>query len=302
MGPSSKTKARLGFLLVTLAAAFSVAVFQLSRHPETAILLASFPGPTALACDLRCVGIVPFLQVLGQGAKGLFLIVLSLAFLYALYRAVKRILRTRSVVERAMMKAIPAGTAPRPSFFETVIVFDDVLPLAFTGGFFKPRIFISTKLIQSRDEGELRAVILHERHHQEAKDPLKGLFVSFVSDLLFFLPVSRFLKKTYDLTSEMTADARSVARQADPLDLASSLLKVQRLGGPAVSWFFDPATERAKHLLGERAMVPWPLKRILATLVVLAVSAVVVMVPVGKNITAMFIDHGKTCVLSSGHK
>jgi Zn-dependent protease with chaperone function len=302
MGPSNRTKTRLGLLLTGLAVAYLLAVFHLSRHPETAFVLASFPSPEAVACNLRCVGIVPFLLVLGEGARAFLPVFMSFAFLYALYRAGKRVLRTWSFVDRAAAKALPAGTIPSVRSMEDVTVFDDILPLAFTGGLFRPRVFVSTRLIQALDEGELRAVLLHERHHQESKDPLKGLLVSFVSDLLFFLPVSRFLKKTYDLTSEMAADARSVARQADPLDLASSLLKVQRLGGAATSWFFDPATERANHLLGERPTIRWPFKRILATLVLLIMAGFVVMVPIRKNVTAMFINHDKTCVLSPGHK
>lgn len=302
MGPTNRTKTRLGLLLAGLAVAFLLSVFQLSRHPETAFVLASFPNPATLACNLRCVGFVPFFQVLGEGAKALLLVFMSFTFLYALYKTVKRVLRTWSFVERAAAKAVPEGTIPRPRPLEDVTVFDDILPLAFTGGFFRPRVFVSTKLIETLDEGELRAVVLHERHHQESRDPLKGLLVSFVSDLLFFLPVSRFLNRAYNLTSEMAADAQSVARQADPLDLASSLLKVQKLGGPAASWFFDPATERARHLLGERSRASLPLKRILATLVFLAIAVLVVMLPIRKNVTAMFINHDKTCVLSSDHR
>ena len=186
---------------------------------------------------------------------------MSLSFLYALFRTVSRILRTLAFVDRAERNAVPFGNVTRFPFLENVTVFEDPLPLAFTGGFLKPRIFLSTKLLDILDEKELRAVILHESHHQGSKDPLKGLVVSFISDFLFFLPVSRFLKKAFHLTSEMTADAYSVSSQADPLDLVSSLLKVQKLNGPAASWFFDPTTERAKHLLGQPARIPLPLKK-----------------------------------------
>ena len=276
--------------------------FQLYRHPETALLLLSLPSPEAFTCNLRCLGIMPFLQVLGEAGKALLLVFMSFSFLYALSRTAQRILRTLAFVDRAERNAVQFRDVSRFPFLENVTVFEDRLPLAFTAGFLKPRVFLSTKLVDILDEKELRAVILHESHHRKAKDPLKGLVVSFLSDFLFFLPVSRFLHKAYHLTSEMTADAYSVSSQANPLDLASSLLKVRKLNGSAASWFFDPTTERAKHLLGQPARIPLPLKKTFLTIVLLAITAMIAMVPVRKGVSSMFINHDKTCVLRSGHK
>ena len=276
--------------------------FQLYRHPETILLLLSLPSPEAFTCNLRCLGIMPFLQVLGEAGKALLLVFMSFSFLYALSRTAQRILRTLAFVDRAERNAVQFRDVSRFPFLENVTVFEDRLPLAFTAGFLKPRVFLSTKLVDILDEKELRAVILHESHHQRSKDPLKGLVVSFISDFLFFLPVSRFLKKTYHLTSEMTADAYSVSSQASPLDLVSSLLKVKRLNGPAASWFFDSTTERAKHLLGQPSRIPLPLKKTFLTIVLLAMTAMIAMVPVKKSVSSLFINHDKTCVLRSGLK
>jgi len=276
--------------------------FQLYRHPDTAFLLLSLPSPEAFACNLRCLGIMPFLQVLGEAGKALLLVFMSFAFLYVISRTVVRILRTLAFVDRAERNAVPFRDVSRFPFLENVTVFEDCLPLAFTGGFLKPGVFLSTRLVDILDEKELRAVILHESHHQRSKDPLKGLVVSFISDFLFFLPVSRFLKKTYHLTSEITADAYSVSSQADPLDLVGSLLKVQKINGPAASWFFDPTTERAKHLLGQPSRIPLPLKKTFLTIVLLAITAMIALVPVKKSVSSLFINHDKTCVLRSGHE
>ena len=275
---------------------------QLYKHPETVLLLLSLPSPEAFACNLRCLGIMPFLQVLGEAGKALLLVFMSFAFLYVISRTVVRILRTSAFVDRAERNAVPFRDVSRFPFLENVTVFEDRLPLAFTGGFLRPRVFISTKLVDILDEKELRAVILHESHHQRSKDPLKGLVVSFISDLLFFFPVSRVLKNTYHLTSEMTADAYSISSQADPLDLVGSLLKVQKLNGPAASWFFDPTTERAKHLLGQSARIRLPLKKASLTIILLAISAFIALVPVKKGVSSLFINHDKTCVVHSGHE
>jgi Zn-dependent protease with chaperone function len=297
----AKTRTSPALLLGGLSLLFLLIFFQLYRHPETALLLLSLPSPAAFSCNLRCLGIMPFLQVLGETAKALLLVFMSFSFLYALLRTAQRILRTLAFVDRVERNAIPCVDVSRFPFQENVTLFEDRLPLAFTGGFLKPRIFISRKLVDILAEKELQAVVLHESHHQRSKDPLKGLIVSFISDFLFFLPVSRFLKKTYHLTSEITADAYSIGSQADPLDLVGSLLKVQKLNGPAASWFFDPTTERAKHLLGQPARISLPLKRAFLTFVLLAASAFIGLVPVKKSVSSLFINHDKTCVLRSGH-
>lgn len=292
---------RPGLLLGVLSLFFLVVFFYLSRHPETVALLISLPNPEAFACNVRCLGLTPFLQVLGEGGKALLLVFLSFAFLYALYRTVLRVFRTLAFMDAVEQKTVRPGDVLRPSFLEDVTIFEDLRPLALTAGFLKPRVFLSTKLVDALDEKELRAVALHELHHRDSRDPLKGLVVSFISDLLFFLPISRFLRKTYSLTAEIAADAHSIDNRADPLDLAASLLKVQKIGGPAASWFFDPVTERVKRLLGERSNVRRPLARVLLSAVLLAATAFIAMVPVRKNISSMFIDHDKTCVLRKNH-
>lgn len=298
----NKAWASPALLLGGLSLVSLLIIFQLYRHPETALLLLSLPSPEAFTCNLRCLGIMPFLQVLGEAGQALLLIFMSFSFLYALSRTAQRIMRTLAFVDRTERNAVPFRDVSRFPFMENVTVFEDRLPLAFTAGFLKPRVFLSTKLVDILDEKELRAVILHEAHHQRSKDPLKGQVVSFISDFLFFLPVSRFLKKTYHLTSELTADSYSVSSQANPLDLASSLLKVQKLNGPAASWFFDPTTERARHLLGQPARIPLPPRKAFLTIILLAISAFIALVPVKKSVSSLFINHDKTCVLRSGLK
>jgi Zn-dependent protease with chaperone function len=288
---------RPGLLLGVLCLFFFAVLFYLSRHPETALLLISLPSPEALACNIRCLGLAPFLQVLGEAGKALLLVFFSFAILYALYKTALRIFQTLAFVEAIERRAVPPGDAPRPSFLKDVTIFEDLRPLALTAGFLKPRVFVSANIVGALDEKELQAIVLHELHHRDSRDPLKGLAVSFISDLLFFLPISRFLRKTYSLTAEMAADAHSIELRADPLDLAASLLKVRKIGGPAASWFFDPATERVNRLLGERSKVRRPRTRVLLTAVLLAATTFLALVPVKKSISSMFIDHDKTCVL-----
>jgi hypothetical protein len=84
--------------------------------------------------------------------------------------------------------------------------------------------------------------------------------------------------------------------------LGGSLLKVQRLNGPAASWFFDPTTERAKRLLGEPSKILFPFKKVILTVILVGISAAIALFPVRRSVTRMFVDHDKTCVLNAGHR
>jgi Zn-dependent protease with chaperone function len=302
MDVSSKAKARFGFLLAGLFLGFGLVVIQLARRPETVALLVSLPGPAALICDIQCVGVLPFLQVVGEAGKALLMIAISGAFLYALLRMARRISWTWALIARAESGAVPALRLPPFPFLDRVTVFEGRQPLAFAAGFMKPKIYVSRGLVESLGENELHAVIRHEARHQKSKDPLKGLLVSFVSDLLFFLPVSRLLKNAYHLTEEMAADVRSVRSPAEAADLASSLLRVRQLSGAGASMFFDPVLARARNLTGEPLRISAPFKKLVLAVVFLALSAFVVMIPVRKSVTAMFLEHDKACVLNADRK
>lgn len=302
METASRTKARFGLALGGLAVVFLLILFNLLRHPQTALLLIALPGPAALACDIRCLGVGPFLQVLGEGAKAVLLIAVSGSFLYALLRTARRVTRTWDFMERARRLAVPPEVRPPVSGFDRVTVFEARRPLAFTAGFLRPRIFVSRELAESLSGDELGAVLRHESRHQASKDPLKGLLVSFVSDFLFFLPVSRLLRNAYHLAEEMTADAGALGNPAEADALTASLLKVRQLSGAGASFLFDPTLERVKSLRGRHPRISLPLRKLTLAVVFAAVSAFIVLVPVRKGVAAMFLDHDKVCVLNASHR
>jgi hypothetical protein len=286
----TKTKAQLGLITAVLFLMFFFVLFQLARHPETVALLTALPNPSVLACDIRCLGLTPFLQVLGETGRGLILMIMSFSFLFAAVRTGSRVSRTRAFLDNVHRREALVSNVPRPPFLDGVTIFQDERPMAFTGGLLRPQIFISTKLLETLGEEELRAVVLHESHHRKSRDPLKGVAVSFVSDFLFFLPVNRFLKKSYLLESETAADARSIELRGDPMSLVGLLLKVRDLNGLQASWF------------GKRTMIFPPFKKVILTVVLLAITTFIVLVPLKKNLVSMFVNHDQVCVLRQEHK
>jgi len=301
MSAAAKAKTRIGLIAATLSFVFFFVLVLLARHPEAIALLTALPNPSALACDISCLGLGPFLLVLGEIGRGLILIIMSASLLYAAIRTGLRIARTWSFLEQVDRKAVLNCDATRPAFLGQATIFEDPRPLAFTGGLLRPRIYLSTKLLETLTEDELRVVVLHEAHHQHSNDPLKSLAVSFFSDFLFFLPVSRFLKRVFLLETETTADARSVELTGDPTDVAGLLLKTSKLEGVHASWFFDPTTERIKRLLGEKTRIVPTFKTIVLAGVLLALTAFIALVPLKKSLITLFIQHDQTCVLRAGH-
>ncbi len=96
----------------------------------------------------------------------------------------------------------------------------------FTQGLLQPQVWLSSGLVALLDESELRAVLIHERHHIHQRDPLRVLFSRSLAEALFFLPLAGSLRDTYMAAKEVEADQASSADNV----LASALLKLLRHG------------------------------------------------------------------------
>lgn len=131
----------------------------------------------------------------------------------------------------------------------------DGLPVpAFTAGWIRPRIYVSSDLPSLLDAGELRAVIAHEAAHVRRRDPLRFSLLRFLACTLFYVPVLRRLADDVVDESEVMADDHAAG--SDPLPLASALVKLGGAGTgaimPEVAGFerADLMTRRVRRLLG----------------------------------------------------
>lgn len=73
-------------------------------------------------------------------------------------------------------------------------------------GYIKPRIYISTTLIERLQLHELEAALLHEKYHLLNYDPLKILLSKTAAITFFFIPTFKDLQRHYALTKEIAAD------------------------------------------------------------------------------------------------
>ena len=105
----------------------------------------------------------------------------------------------------------------------TVEVIDKSCPEAFCAGYVRPRIIVSTGALESLSRPQIEAVVRHEQHHKERRDPLRLCLARVLGDALFFLPSLRRSLERCATFAELEADEaalRTAGRQA----LASALL------------------------------------------------------------------------------
>ena len=276
--------------------------FQLYRHPETALLLLSLPSPEAFSLQSP----LPGHHALPAGSGGNGQSAPSrLRCPYPSFTPCSG--RSRGSCGRRPSSTVPiearfrSGTSPDLPPWRT-----SRSSRTASAGFYRrlPEAADLSFHQAHGDPGRERASRGRPPRVSSSKieGPLEGpgclVHIGF-----FVLPSGQPFPQE-DLPSDVGVDGGRLlhsAPKSDPLDLVSSLLKVQKLNGPAASWFFDPTTERAKQLLGQPATISLPLKRPSSRLVLLVITAFIALVPVKKSVSSLFIDHDKTCALRSGH-
>ena len=156
--------------------------------------------------------------------------------------------------------------------------------VAVTVGFLRPRILVSTDVLDALDAEQLAAVLAHEAAHVRGHDALRGLAIRFAGALSAFGGFSCRTERAYELDREILCDDDAVARGVDPLALADALVRVARLrpsslGQPAATGTHDVerAVRTRVHLLlghaGPRVADAPGRTVAAATVVVLAASA-----------------------------
>lgn len=196
------------------------------------------------------------LAALGLGLLGAAVIVLALRSAERQLRGYRRFLRALEVVgERDVGRT-------------RVLLTGSWAPEAFCAGLARPRIYLSRAALEQLTEAELGAVIAHEVHHAQRRDPLRIFVVRMLADALFFLPALRRLRERYEELAEIAADEAAVAAVGDPSPLAAALLRFGEHGTPGVVGI---APERVDHLLGSAPRWRLPMALLGGALITIAV-------------------------------
>jgi Zn-dependent protease with chaperone function len=145
---------------------------------------------------------------------------------------------------------------------------------AFCAGLLRPRVVMTSALLDALDPDERQAVVEHELSHVRGGAPLKLLLGHLAVRTLFWVPLLRDLADRYVLLTELQADRHAIAVTSRSA-LAGALS--QALEAPAIvgsAGLADHAAARIDRLFDARAKLPRLIKPQRAALTLLAVAAV----------------------------
>lgn len=175
-----------------------------------------------------CAGLLGYLP---SQLPPLGLVVLGLTagtVVLGLHRALRPLASSGRLARERVEIALPARlhrVADRLGIARAVVCCADPRPYAYCAGLLAPRIYVSTGAVAALREPELEAVLLHERHHQARRDPLRVFVGRAAAALLFAVPVVAELQRRFELAKELEADrATLIAHGGRPAALAGALL------------------------------------------------------------------------------
>jgi hypothetical protein len=175
-------------LVIVFCGVTSAVAVQLMEHPS------------------RLVRLSPGLVVVAVLFAGLLLGARSLRRQWHATTAVDRDVRRLQVPTDARLARVVDGLR-----LPVLLVGDDA-PYSFAYGLRRPKVVVSTGLVTCCSDGELTAVLEHERYHVLARDPLKVALTRTLSAAGFYLPALRSLHRRYIIGRELAADRRAVGR------------------------------------------------------------------------------------------
>jgi len=154
---------------------------------------------------------------------------------------------TLDQVRRARVRAVTrtAGVAAR------VVVFQHADPIACTRGAIRRTIWISDACVDALTDQELRAVLAHEQHHCDRRDPLRLQLVTICARSLVAFPIVASTAQRFRCAAEHAADDHA-RRVAGARATARALLKfADARPAPLLAQFADATSisERVQRLL-----------------------------------------------------
>ena len=144
-------------------------------------------------------------------------------------------------------------------------------------GLVRPRVLLSTGVLDHVSHAQLEAIVRHERAHLRRHDPLRLMLARALADALPAHAAMRTLATVLPLTQELAAD-RAVLSAVGAEALATALLKIGDAlgplqGQPVAVGGFSALNARIDQLLGDSPpLVPSSSKAVLTVLATLVVS------------------------------
>ena len=143
----------------------------------------------------------------------------------------RQLLATAALIRSLLRRTVPASRAlhalaVRLGLSGRIDVVADPRPFSFCYWFLRPRVCLSTGLLDRLEPDEIEAVLLHERSHLRRRDPLRLVVARYFAAGLYVVPVVEDLVEHYTLEKELEADQDAVSALGDVRPLARALYKV----------------------------------------------------------------------------
>jgi Zn-dependent protease with chaperone function len=202
------------------------------------VLLALALASSAILIALLLTLVPRVEQLLARGAEDTADVVAALVLILAIcgislgLAALFRQLVATAVLIRGLVAqkiALPSSVRSAADGLDLegrIDVVADERPFSFCYWFLRPRICLSTALVERLDIDELRAVLHHERYHLRQRDPLRQVVARYFAAGLYVVPVVDELLSFHTLQKEIEADQEAVRASGDVRSLASALYKL----------------------------------------------------------------------------
>lgn len=208
-GWTAESRARLLFSLRTLPALIAFLSVALLLIPS---YLAHEPRHSAEPVSFK-LGLLAFLSATGIAV--------------AIYRGIATHRATANLTSEWLRRGQPIEIA---GIDIQAYQIQHTFPLIAIVGFWRPRLFIASQVLEVLTPEEISAAIAHENGHLAARDNLKRGLLQACRHALLIIPSGRLLDKAWAETSEEAADENAARRGKDvALDLASALVKIARI-------------------------------------------------------------------------
>jgi hypothetical protein len=179
------------------------------------------PG-TACPMPIALVGDHTLVPVVLCGALVLTSVVIFARSFTAIALGTRR--AKQQLARHAVTCQLPAAfSAASSGDFDRLVVIEEERPTAFCVGLWRPRVVVSTGLLEKLVEPALKAVFEHELSHRRRRDPLRRALAKSVARGLFFVPSLSDLADVVPAEGEVAADAAAVGSTAGREVLARAL-------------------------------------------------------------------------------
>jgi Zn-dependent protease with chaperone function len=165
-------------------------------------------------------------------------------------QAIRAAARCRRLLRLGSRKIVHDGTR--------VWLLDTHYPVAAVTGLFRPRLLLSTRILEECTPSELDAILRHERAHVRRGDNLARAAILYLPNPLAFTSAGREMQRAWAAAAEEAADDAAAGDLAEGRTvLASALVRVARMASaPAPDWmpaltFYEGANleNRVRRLL-----------------------------------------------------